>query len=753
MPRSPALSFTLSATVYGGVAVPVGQVLLPDANSTYVPATAANRAALGRRAEAIALTPYGGTSPGGVQIQEAGTLDASLSGLGAGAASWVRCSAAGFPERFTPVNAGTSDVIGYCETDGRVHLQFGVLTETMAVGGGGGGGSPGGSVTPEFFGAKGDGVTNDQSAFTAAQAAIAAGTYSALILSAKAYKITSAYVPPAGSSVIGQGYASQILIASGQTGIQVTNNNVTLLNFRVIGVNAAGTYGVAFGVSGGATMPADCSASNVYTSTCYEGFRFVNGNSANFNGPTIIGCTALACRDGFTATEQAEYMHMSGCEAVNCTRAGLYVASGNLIFEGGNLTSNVYGVYLAAGANDGHGIIANCNINHNASPVHADAIVYGMTFVGCHYYGGETWLNGSDGVTFVGCRGYFDAGSGLLCNSATNTRFIDCVWTAPTAFSVDATSSVEFLNNSGIEAGGGITAMNNLGAYVRKAYVFPGDANQTLSKQDSVAQVLVLTGSLTATRTITSARAPFKGISRRIVNNTAQSVAFKWSTGTAVTIAAGTVAVVGSDGTNAVIESNVSSGGGGGAITPTKVSIGTNPATGGDLNLANGATVNFRNAANSVDYGAMTVDSAGNLLMGDAVNVGAMYMRSYSGGGFIVRHGATDVISTLAGKVGVNVPLGADASYNATFKWARATVSMTGNTTATAAQYSCRNLRVTSTGTFDLVLPLADQTEYRIKNTSAFVVTAKVSGQTGVAIPAGATRTIVCTATDYEDWS
>lgn len=131
---NPNYSFVLSAQVVPTSTISAGQLMVL-ASGTYLPATSSNRALYGR-SEACALTSYGGASATGfIQVQQAGTLDASLTGLGTGAASWVRCSAAGIAERFTPVNAGSSDVIGWCETDGRVHLLFGVLTETMLVGG------------------------------------------------------------------------------------------------------------------------------------------------------------------------------------------------------------------------------------------------------------------------------------------------------------------------------------------------------------------------------------------------------------------------------------------------------------------------------------------------------------------------------------------------------------------------------------------------------------------------------------------
>lgn len=112
----------------------LGDCMVPSADGTaYTLATAAARGT--RRSEGIAITPFSGIpgQVGSCQIQMAGTIDASLSGLGTGTASWVRCSALGRAERFTPVNAGTSDVIGWCETDGRLHLLFGQWTETILV--------------------------------------------------------------------------------------------------------------------------------------------------------------------------------------------------------------------------------------------------------------------------------------------------------------------------------------------------------------------------------------------------------------------------------------------------------------------------------------------------------------------------------------------------------------------------------------------------------------------------------------------
>ncbi len=134
-----SLTPRLSATS-GPVAV--GDVLVLQSDGAMKVSTTANRGT--RRSSGVAL----GVAAGGMsslQMQSVGDLDPSVSGLGAGSASWIRVSATGRLERVT-TPSGSDDVCGWAEADGTAHLMFGVITPTMAVGGGGGGGgTPGGS--------------------------------------------------------------------------------------------------------------------------------------------------------------------------------------------------------------------------------------------------------------------------------------------------------------------------------------------------------------------------------------------------------------------------------------------------------------------------------------------------------------------------------------------------------------------------------------------------------------------------------
>lgn len=105
--------------------VNVGDVLIPSASTpgAWVVATSANRGT--RRAEGVAISNTSGSGFGAVEIQQAGTLDASIAGLGSGPKALVRVSSAGRLERVQTFGTG-DDIVGIAEEDGRVHLMIGL---------------------------------------------------------------------------------------------------------------------------------------------------------------------------------------------------------------------------------------------------------------------------------------------------------------------------------------------------------------------------------------------------------------------------------------------------------------------------------------------------------------------------------------------------------------------------------------------------------------------------------------------------
>ena len=129
----PDYSINYFAPLAQGAACSIGQIMIPNSTdgSYFVPATSANRGSRG--SEGIAITAWGGPagSTGQVRIVQNGVVSATVSGLGDGDRSWVRCSSTGFAERVNSPGP-SDDVIGYCEEDGRLHAMFGVPWGQMA---------------------------------------------------------------------------------------------------------------------------------------------------------------------------------------------------------------------------------------------------------------------------------------------------------------------------------------------------------------------------------------------------------------------------------------------------------------------------------------------------------------------------------------------------------------------------------------------------------------------------------------------
>jgi hypothetical protein len=133
MSGEPNYSVSYYARRYASSEVERGQLVVPADNDTrsYLPATDANVA--GRRAEAISLDTVESGAPGTIALQQTGTISAALSGLGeAVSGSWCRRSSDGYIERCTPAEG--DDIVGYADTDGRVHLTFGFLTPEILYG-------------------------------------------------------------------------------------------------------------------------------------------------------------------------------------------------------------------------------------------------------------------------------------------------------------------------------------------------------------------------------------------------------------------------------------------------------------------------------------------------------------------------------------------------------------------------------------------------------------------------------------------
>lgn len=407
---SPQGSVTFYVPAYSAATlISVGNLVMPISGTDgWVVATAASRGTTRCSGLSVAIT--NGSGFGTVEIWQGGSIDPSITGLGTGAASWVRCSATGVPERFTPALAGTSDVIGYCETDGRLHLLFGVLTEALLfppIGG------PSKTCTMEQFGAFGDGTTDDSSALTAALAAVTAGTYSGVAFGGRSYYLPSTFLIPNGCSLTGRGDSTVLYTTANAPLLRSANNaeDINVSGLKLLG-NLAGTSqsGLLFGQDGVAgTGIGRVRADRITVENMGGtgiGFSRAAQSALLFYGPQLSNFRVRNCGlYGLLVTQQAEYIKAVNGDVRDCGY-GAWVGAGNFSGHAINFTANQTGFHLEPGTNDAHGQLVGCNINHNSlhygtttyNAVEVGAITQGFTFTGCNVYQGGISVNGNASI-------------------------------------------------------------------------------------------------------------------------------------------------------------------------------------------------------------------------------------------------------------------------------------------------------------------------------------------------------------------
>lgn len=322
------------------------------------------------------------------------------------------------------------------------------------------------------YGALGNGTTDDGPAFNSALSACVNVT---VPYSASGYKLATTVNIPFGATldcnnnvILHTSNSTTILLASGTDDWIVRNCIIQGQNGGTVA--AVQTAEIDFSILGGHRWRAE----NV-TAKNSDGWgikRDVGTDSATAVHGDRGQAVNIVAKNSYTGIEfpagtSAEYTEVSNCDAVSNTN-GVVVAAGNTTITNCNITDNVIGVWLKQGANHGHGIIANSNINHNTTDnVFVDTMTNGFTFANDHFYAnannnGWIHLSASNSVMFTGSM----IDSNIKNDSANGSNnfflgntMVSNVATAAPAGTSGATNLV--LSANTIPSGNGWWAYNN----------------------------------------------------------------------------------------------------------------------------------------------------------------------------------------------------------------------------------------------------------------------------------------------------
>ncbi|MGB3465641.1 MAG: hypothetical protein WBA74_10235 [Cyclobacteriaceae bacterium] len=120
-------------------------------------------------------------------------------------------------------------------------------------------------------------------------------------------------------------------------------------------------------------------------------------------GNICSGMNIKSCNIGLEPGPAGEYANFTNCSVTLCN-IGVNISGGNVSITNSAINDNAIGVYLRSSANDAHGVISACTINHNVVAVQTeDLISKTFLFNGCMFYFGEINLIDCQGVNFKNC--------------------------------------------------------------------------------------------------------------------------------------------------------------------------------------------------------------------------------------------------------------------------------------------------------------------------------------------------------------
>lgn len=302
-------------------------------------------------------------------------------------------------------------------------------------------------VTPEDYGAVGDGSTDDSTAINNA-ISNANTTGKIVFFSQKNYRVASTLTLSFGNTyLMGCGVGTKLSTVSNISIITITSANNSIWGIDFVG-NSSGASQRGIDITGNAGLTLDYTCNRV--SYC----NFESFNQAGIYVKQVFGVPVASvhngaiygvnnyfksCVNGIYLDDRAEYNGFTETHMEACT-TGIRIVAGNNNFSNGSITGGTTGIIFTSGGNDGKCIISAFKINHNTTSINSTGVTLGSKFIGCEMIinGSITCVNGT-GHDFIGCT---LANATITITNSTPTIFNACTFNTTPTWTITGTQPI-----------------------------------------------------------------------------------------------------------------------------------------------------------------------------------------------------------------------------------------------------------------------------------------------------------------------
>lgn len=284
-------------------------------------------------------------------------------------------------------------------------------------------------VTPEMYGAVGDGTTDDSAAI---QDAVDSGE--AVYFSNVSYRVATSISIPSFSNLYGNG---AVLLTTDDIHIFNITSATQLVNIYDFVFRGDNSLTNQNGINIVGIADLSIKMENIKITNCvFENLNYGFYTKWNYNAgvnknphATLSQCYARNCNVGFGCDVKSSQNYFEGCHIANCPIGYIDYGAANK-FSGGSITGNSAGVDINgmgdASNVDGYSSIIGTTFSRNDTVIRVADRPYGYSFIGCDIINnGTIQILDSVLINFDSCK--------ISLNTLTILRnkdvfFRDCTW-------------------------------------------------------------------------------------------------------------------------------------------------------------------------------------------------------------------------------------------------------------------------------------------------------------------------------------